>query len=395
MTARIRRGRADGDIAVMTRVCAHLPAFILVAGLLHAIACASSPVESLHVGRPVWEADESDDPAYALYRGGYRCILNEEWAGARKEFAELMRRYPESPYREEAEYWTAFSWKQDDAAKAREAYKAFIREHPSSPYFGDAIADFRMLEIEAALARVPQPPPSVAPPGHELRMRIPEEIRRFEKEILQLQLRTEDDHRQMMIIREGDTLLARAPAVPMRIRIFTPEANDPEMQMRLNALSAMLEGKRDNRGFNALRDIAVNPRQPAPIRHAALNALSEFSANDPSSVYLQIANTDTDESIQRIAIELFARNNRSKTNRSERLVELFHQYERSSPQREGALSTTLYALAAIGDDRATDFLAGVARNSRNQALRSDAIYYLGNLGTDRARQALFKIVKGE
>jgi HEAT repeat protein len=59
------------------------------------------------------------------------------------------------------------------------------------------------------------------------------------------------------------------------------------------------------------------------------------------------------------------------------------------------LSTTLYALAVIGDDRAIDFVAQVARSSKNRPLRDDAIFYLGNIGTDRARQALLKIVKGE
>jgi len=74
---------------------------------------------------------------------------------------------------------------------------------------------------------------------------------------------------------------------------------------------------------------------------------------------------------------------------------MFRRFEKSGAKREGALSTTLYALAAIGDDRATDFIASIARSGKPELLRNDAIYYLGNMGTDRARQALFKIVRGE
>ena len=181
----------------------------------------------------------------------------------------------------------------------------------------------------------------------------------------------------------------------MRVRVYVPEAADPDLQVRINALAALMEGKRDGGTFTTLRDIAVDGRQPLVLRHVALNALCELGGNEQAAVFLQIANHDTSEAIQRVAIELFARTNQPRINRTERLIELFHRFEKASPRRGGALSTTLYALASIGDDRATDFLAGIARSGQDSALRSDAIYYLGNLGTDRARQALFKIVRGE
>ena len=309
-------------------------------------------------------AGEADDPAYALYRDGYHSILEEHWGEARELFAELRRRFPDSRYRDDSEYWTAFSWKQEDPVQAREAYEKFIRARPGSTYFGDAIADLRMLEIEAALAEAPQPPPSVAPIGHEIRIRLPEELRRIERDM-------------------------------ERIRVLPPTLDDPELQIRINALDAMIAGKRDERAFKVLHDIALDGRQPVPIRQVALNSLTAFSRKDPSAVFLAVANGDTNETIQRIAIELFAACNRSRDDRTERLMDMFRRFEKSSPRRDGALSTTLYALAAIGDDRAIDFIALIARSSNNQPLRSDAIYYLGNIGTDRARQALFKIVRGE
>jgi hypothetical protein len=346
--------------------------------------------------QPAPGGGEADDPSYALYRDGYHAILEEHWGEARRLFEELRRRFPASRYRDDAEYWTAFSWKQDDPGKAREAYEKFIRERSGSTYFGDAIADLRMIEIEAALADIPQPPPSIAPIGQEIRIRLPEELRRIERDMERI-ARTQAMmmHRNLMVIREGDTLLAKVPPPSMRIRVLPPIAGDPELQIRINALDAMITGKRDESAFKVLHDIALDGRQPVPIRQVALNSLTEFPQKDPGAVFLSVATRDTNETIQRIAIELFAASNRPRDDRTERLMELFRRFEKSTPRRDGALSTTLYALAAIGDDRAIDFIARIARSGNNQPLRSDAIYYLGNIGTDRARQALFKIVRGE
>ncbi len=370
---------------------------MLLAGFLLQVPVVASSMEGPGPHpRHAPERAESDDPAYALYREGYHRILQEQWGEAREVFTELRQRYPASSFRDEADYWTAFSWRQENPARAREAYEAFIRAHPASAYLGDAIADLRALEIDAALAGVPQPPPSITPPGEEFRIRLPEELRRIERE-MQRMFRTQSDvwRKQMIIIREGDTLLARAPVAPMRVRVYAPEAADPELQVRINALAALMEGKHDAGTFATLRDIAVDGRQPLALRHVALNALSALGGNEQSAVFLQIADHDTSEAIQRVAIELFARSNQPRVNKSERLIGLFHRFEKSSPRREGVLSTTLYALASVGDDRATDFLAVIARSGQESALRSDAIYYLGNLGTDRARQVLLKIVRGE
>ena len=373
-----------------------LPVLVLTGFLMPATGIAAGvPAEPDPRGMVLLSTGEADDPAYALYREGYRAILEERWSVARKHFAEMRKRFPNSRYRDEADYWTAFSWKHDDWTKARAAYEKIIREHPGSAYLGDAIADLGMLEIEAALANVPHPPPSLQSVEQEVRIRIPEELQRIEHEIKLIARTAGQQGGHVMVIREGDTLLARLPRAPLRITLMPPDAYDPDVQIRLGALDAMVAGKRDESTFDALHDIALDTGQPVPIRRVALNSLTGFPHKDPGAVFLAVADHDTNETIQRIAIELFARSNRSRSDRSERLIDMFRRFEKSGAKREGALSTTLYALAAIGDDRATEFIATIARSGKSNALRNDAIYYLGNIGTDRARHALFKIVRGE
>jgi hypothetical protein len=357
----------------------------------HAAALPDPGVIAVGETRP----GETDDPSYRVYRDGYHAILQERWGEARKLFAELRKRYPRSRYRDDAEYWTAYSWKQDDPAKARTAYQKFIQERPTSTYFGDAVADLRMLEIEAALAEAQTQTHPLSLTEHEIRIRLPEELRRIEQEMERLARAQSQFHQNMMIIREGDTLLAKAPPSPLRIQIFAPFADDPDIQIRITALDAMVGGKRDGATYSTLHDVALDTRQPVPVRQVALNSLAGFPEKDPAAVFLTLATRDTSETVQRTAIELFAGSNRSRGDRTDRLIELYQRFQQTAPRRMGALSTTLYSLAAIGDDRATDFIARIARSEKDETLRSDAVYYLGNIGTERARQELVKIIRGE
>jgi tetratricopeptide (TPR) repeat protein len=372
-------------------------AALLAGCLLTAPAAGSELKESHMLETRLPEPGGTDDPAYTLYREGYQSILQERWGAARELFAQLHQRYPESRYHDDAEYWTAFSWRLENPGRAREAYKKLIRRRPPSPYFGDAVADLRMLEMEAALANVSPPPPSTSHLGQELRIRIPEELRRIERDMAQLaNTQSLMPPRGLMVIREGDTLFVKDPSAPVRMHITGSGVDDDaELAIRIRALDAIVSGKHDDSTFTILRNLAVDPKQPVPVRHVALNSLAGFFQKDPGSVFLFVANRDTNETVQRIAIELFATSNRSRADRTEHLIAMFKRFENSKPGHGGALSTTLYALAAIGDDRATDFLARIARSNTNQTLRNDAVYYLGNIGTDRARQVLLKIVRGE
>ncbi|MER3523613.1 MAG: hypothetical protein C4326_05965 [Ignavibacteria bacterium] len=55
----------------------------------------------------------------------------------------------------------------------------------------------------------------------------------------------------------------------------------------------------------------------------------------------------------------------------------------------------MYAIAEIGNEKAVDFLASVARTHERVELRSDAVYYLGSIGSEKSRAALLRILKGK
>ena len=49
----------------------------------------------------------------------------------------------------------------------------------------------------------------------------------------------------------------------------------------------------------------------------------------------------------------------------------------------------------MGNDKAVDFLKNVAMSDEDFDLRRDAVYYLGNIGGEKARSALYEILKSK
>ncbi|MBI3586796.1 MAG: HEAT repeat domain-containing protein [Ignavibacteriales bacterium] len=64
-------------------------------------------------------------------------------------------------------------------------------------------------------------------------------------------------------------------------------------------------------------------------------------------------------------------------------------------ERTRSLESVIYAVASIGNDQAVDFLGKVAKTSENYDIRRRAVYYLGNIGGDKARAVLLEILKAK
>lgn len=370
--------------------------FAVVLGALPVHLAAQTELRAAFAEAPPGiPAADPDDPAFAVYREGYNLILEERWEDARKKFAELVRRHPRSAYLDDALYWTAFSWKQTDRRKAMEAYQGFVRDHPRSRYLDDAVADLQLLEVEEELHRVRQQLRAPEPP-HEFRVRIPEEFRRLEEEFArQLQSHELQARSRLQISREGDTLLARTPEFHFRLRVNQEEA-DADTRLQLKVLQALSDGGDDPRTGQALREIVLDRKHPAPLRISALYILAGSHVHDNQKVFLEVARGDTNEEIQRTAIELIARSGRERRRSVEQLIELFRTFDGTSGasgSSAGRLGTTLYAIATIGDERATEFLAEVARSHPNYAIRGDAVFYLGTIGSESARAALVRLLQ--
>ncbi len=384
------------------------------------------------------EAGEAkDDPGYKLYKEGYNLILNEEWASARKKFSEMIDKYPKSEYLDDARYWSAFALKHSDKKKALEAYKKFLDDYPKSSYYDDAINDY--LELNGGLATgltgdqmlraeaqsdaqgshsatyssragrhgYVESSGGTAPvvrsyningsgKGYGYAYSIAPSVRMSEDKmrLAERQMSRQLARLSPMPSPRGVPAPPALALAPGSLRFFGDrgEEYDRETRLKMDALYAIGETKEDSISYMTLRDVAVDIKQPRVLRETAMDALANFSHFDVLPVFLEVAKKDTSEEIQNMAIDYMGQLSRNRNKSFETLADLFNVIPKS---RTTQLQTVLGSIAEIGNDKAVDFLANVARTHEDYDLRSDAVYYLGNIGGDKAREALYEILKAK
>jgi len=327
--------------------------------------------------------DDKDDPGYTTYKAGYNLILDEAWKDARKKFADVISKYPKSEYIDDAQYWSAYALMHLDTKKAIEAYNKFIKDYPGSSYCDDAIADLGQLKAPFVIATASGPEGTrvhVAPigtitvgktPKHSYSYGLSSGMRRMSRTL----------RRELRWLGNGTP---RPPQASGKL--------DPETQLKMEALYAIGNTREDEKSFQTLRDVAIDLKQPSPLREAAIDALSDFKKFDILPVYIEIARKDTGAEMQTFAIEYIAEYGKDKNKTVDVLVDLFN----SLPKRRSEQSEMIfYAIAEVGNDKAVDFLTRVALTHDDYTLRTNAVYYLGSIGGDKARGALYEILKGK
>jgi tetratricopeptide (TPR) repeat protein len=324
-------------------------------------------------------ADDKSDAGYGLYKEGYALVLEERYEAARKKFEELLAKFPSSTYADDARYWTAYSLRNTDREKAIEDYKRFIRDHPKSSYYDDAVADLNALQMDMpALARreatyATPPRPARAPAAVAIAPNTRMMVR---------QLKREMQHMSSV----GVVHPFATPFPGWR----EDEKLDDATRLKMDALYALGEAKEDDNSFSTLRDVALDTRQVRPLREAAMDALSGYTKHDVVSVFVEIARKDTSADIQGFAIDYIGDHGTDKNQRVTVLGDLFRSLPKSRAEQRKSI---VYTIADVGNDRAVDFLKKVALADEDYDLRRDAVYYLGSIGGESARSALYEILK--
>jgi len=348
---------------------------------LAACLAASSPAQPSTIASMTLEPpDNKKDPGYTLYKEGYALVLDEKWEEALEKYAQMIGKFPKSEYVDDARYWSAYSLKHFDLKAAIDAYRNFIKKYPKSTYYDDAVADLNDLQPHGTLW-TPSPGTGVTLPE------VPRGVTAAiapQMKIMERQLRRELRHMNGVV---------HTPMPPMAL--FGPsreEDLDPGTRLKMDALYALGEKREDEKAYTMLRDVALDMKQPRPLREAAMDALSEFTKYDVVTVFMEIAKKDTNPDIQGYAIDFIGEHGSDKNQRVSALAELYLVLPKS---RTDQRQNIIYTIADVGNDKAVDFLKTVALSDVDYDLRRDAVYYLGNIGGEKARSALYDILKGQ
>jgi tetratricopeptide (TPR) repeat protein len=358
-------------------------------------------------------SDKKDDPGYKKYKEGYNLILDEQWEEARKKLGEMVKEFPKSEYVDDAEYWSAYALEhlEKDKNKAYKAFKGFILNYPNSNYYDDAVAE--MFKLAGGSVAVGKSGSTVyvregatginvdkngavfkesdGKGGFRYRYEMAEPLTQNVRALAKLerQLRMHPHTIGTPVpVPNATPFPALAPG------LFDPEEKlDPETRLKMDALYALGNSKVDSLSFTALRDVAVDPKQSPALRKTAMDALVNYvnyKKFDVLSVYLEVAKRDTSEDIQNLAIDYIGQYSSSKDKSVAALSDLFSTIPNYRVEKQRSI---LWSIGEIGNRQAVEFLGKVAKTHKDYTLRSDAIYYLGNIGGNEARQALYEILK--
>ena len=341
------------------------------------LAYAPEPGAMLERPRTAEPPDDRDDPAYAAYKQGYTLILDERWEAARKKFAEMLAKYRQSRYRVDAEYWSAYALKHLDRKKAIRAYEEFLRQHSRSTYLDDVVADIAELRARATIApddsakstalrdlmsSLPQVAPTPAPGVSHYSM----SIRRLERAM----------HHQFFWGGMG----GMSPELFAETMEADRKPLDRRTRLKIQAIRALGEIPDDPKSFSTLKDIALDPGEPRPLRSVALSSLARFKNPDLIPVLVRVAEHDTDVTVQGSAVYCIA----STAPDKDTTIDILSQvYEKTPADRTRQRQTILYVIGTVGSDRAVTFLAHVARTSENPEISLTAIDGIGEAGKDK------------
>jgi HEAT repeat protein len=167
---------------------------------------------------------------------------------------------------------------------------------------------------------------------------------------------------------------------------------DKKTKMKLAALRALSESENDEKAFNALKEVALDRSQPRIMRVTAVQSLGDFKRFDIMPTLVEMAKSDPDDEVREYAVYSIGDASKDKNKTVETLVTLFNA---TPKQKEKQLESILYVIADVGNDKAVDFLVKVAATHDNDDLGSDAVYYLGNIGSEKSRSALLQILKSK
>lgn len=334
--------------------------------------------------------DDEKDAAYKIYKEGYSLILDEKWAEAMKKLAEVKTKNPKSDYLDDAAYWSAYAQKRLDKKKGIAAYELFIENFPESSYVDDAVSDMSDGDVtvvvsgDAKNVRVRTPRPGSYSYSYGSTARASEQAMR-DAERLMRQVERE--------MRHSGVTIARAPMAVVGFGESDDEKKlDKKTRMKLAALRALSNDEDDKEAFQTLKEVALDKSQPMILRRTAVESVGEFQKFDAVTVLIDVAKNDPDEYVRMAAINGIGDASRDKNKAVDNLLVLWSGTPKG---REKQLETLLYVIADVGNDKAVDFLVKVAHTHENDDLRSDAVYYLGNIGNPKSRAALIQILKSK
>jgi tetratricopeptide (TPR) repeat protein len=334
--------------------------------------------------------EKQDDPAYQLYKTGYNLVLQSDWKGAQRKFEEIIKLYPKSSYRDDANYWYAYSLKYVNERQAFEALKKFLKEFPKSSYRGDALED--LAELQTRIRR------NIVVTGDSIvRGRVRVAIPDIQVEFPDIAVTPHPDLDPDFPIGDRNAVWIFSNEMQDDMEWgygYWPLAGtyrnlDQNTRLKISALRG-IAADRDSESFQTVRDLLMDRNEDSRLREEALRIFSRYEKFDVLPTLKDVAKNDPDRRLRHGAIYYIGKHRGDKDAAVGILIELYAATPKDSARLKERF---LYSIARTGTNRGSDFLVSVAKSSEDYGLRESALYWLGKYGEGKKKKALYEILK--
>lgn len=350
--------------------------------------------------------NDQDDPASSSYKDAYKNILKEEWQIAYDKLKRLLQTYPASSYRDDAEYWMAYSLSHYDKPKAKNAYEKFIENNKQSRYYTDAIADLTELagkpvsfikqnsvdrNIKVTITNnqwldgnkinrmaIDSNEITIGNGPESLIVNVRNVLIKGKGKQYSYTFQYEPDTKSVeRVLKYHVKMMPKETTTTEVVNLSTGKKYDKKEYH----LVFSSEQKYNDESFEHLKKIAGDFTQPNDLREMAIFKLTGFRKPEVESVLYDIAKNDTVEDVQLTVIDYLSHIVEDK---DKRVIALSDLYKGLPIRRQVQRDLIMFKIAEIGNDNAINFFYDLAKTENNPEIRQNAIYYLGSIGGTNA-----------
>ncbi len=372
------------------------------------------------------------DEARDLFNAGQGFYDEGRLVEAEKKFREVIQRFPKNPIADRADYYLIRTLKQlDRKNEALTRIDTFARIYPRSRWLND-VQELRInltnqIPPAAELVLLRQTPPIPPTPPAPFAPSPPPAFRQsLERRVGRLQERLQQGHRQGDVTDPEVSLqqeIMRAVffnnsdrAIEIATERLKSDPSDPVVLSNLFMVASSLSAKalpmllaiaRNSTNVKARKDaifwISQSQGDKDVVVDTLLGILPSARDDEADAVAFALGQVRSDKSLN--ALAAIARDKtKSEKARNNAIfwigqsglpnrVPLLEDVFKNSSDNAKVRMQTLFALSQSGDPRSVTLLGNIASTDPNLDIRKQAIFWLGQIRSPEATQALENLLK--
>jgi len=340
--------------------------------------------------------DTRDDDANKLYQEAYKLVTDKNWDKAISTFEDLLDKYPDSSWRDDATFWICYANDKKGRKKEMsfECYEDFIRHFDNSKWRDDALQNLAKIAQDLKNDGKPEFLEQVKIMENEMNDELSlAAIRalssRGNKKSLESIIRIFDTNknerlRKKMIYIIGsfgsDTGNLESDIASKKLMDIAE--NDPDMDVRNEAVFWLSDNDPTEEIAEFLQKIALNDKE-YKVQKKALFSLSEMN-NEFGIPYLyKIAEDHSNDDVRANAIFWIGQNSQSP-----KTLKNLSQFAREDKSFE-VQKKAIFALAQMETNASLDELVLLSKELKNVELRANSLFWLAqNASSSRHIKAI-------